>query len=1223
MYRRQTAKKLGNSNSFGFETLEDRTMFAATPLSAAAVTPDAAVVQTAAAVLSTVEWVQSLHFTQFGLLAPDQVQYLTLQQVASITHEEYLLRMSEPARAALSLPQIRALNTSLVRIYPLTTQQIGWLTAPQIQQLGWEDFHLLSPAQVPVLTPAQISTIPRAEFFSWWSDAAQASLTPPQVQALNVQTIFLYELTPQQHSWLTIPQLRSLHFHDFRFLNAQQIPYLTRAQVATISHAHYLNLISADARAALTPAQVQSLNTAVVQIYPLTPQQAGWLTTSQIQKLGWEDFHLIHSTRTVVLAPAQIATIPGSVQFASWSTAARAALRLPQVQALDFPEVSLYLLTPQQVSWLTVPQIQSIHFHDFRFLSAEQIPYLTPAQVASISHAHYLSLIPAHARAALTQVQVQALNTAAVQIHPLTAQQVSWLTPAQIQQVTSPDLRFLTPPQIPYLTTAQLAGVTEPLDLLALSDESQAALSRAQLMALAPATYEGFTRSHLAAPSDYHPAVHNVMGPDGFPINAHMGPEAQRVFDLVPHAAATHVAVGSGLWSAPGTWTNGLIPSAGAKVLIPLGVTVDFDAVMNSAVKTLRIDGLLRFVADRNTQLKADTIVVDTRGLLFIGTPDNPIQNHVTARIVIANGGPIDTTWDPNLLSRGIISRGTVRMHGAYVTPYAALTGNASVGDTTLTLASVPANWKVGDELAIAGVNPNVPDFGTDRVRIRAITGQTVVVDPLRYSHHRPEGFGLSIQVANLTRNVALTAEFPQSATVRPHLMFMHNPNVNIANIGVYGFGRTDKSVPINDPKVVNGVLLPGTGLNPRARYAVHFHHTGVDPNYAPAVIRGSVVDGSSGWGFVNHSSNVTMQDNVAIDVYGSSFVTEDGNEIGLMQRNLSLSVGGSGDVMMSRVALHDFGFRGHGFWLQGPGVQLVDNIAAGSLDSAYFFLTASAKNMFDAVNLDNPAHAAGRLAIPVSAAPLAGFDGNEAYGSKIGLEIWDHLAAMEDAESYINGFTAWNIRYAGIDIHYSSNITISDATLLAFGEFAADSYGINTNWAVQDINFQNVRTEKFEVGIDLPLRGTNEVTGGHFSALLGLLIEKGQTATRSVTIAGAITFARPSAAQIAGRPCYEIYLSGALNFDSYPSGAPEVFEEDKIYLAANGQTPVRLYYVQQLPGFIPFPAAIASGYLPAEYLNKTNLQLWSEFGLAFNSKMFPAGVRALPGQFAFPGPLA
>jgi hypothetical protein len=730
-----------------------------------------------------------------------------------------------------------------------------------------------------------------------------------------------------------------------------------------------------------------------------------------------------------------------------------------------------------------------------------------------------------------------------------------------------------------------------------------------------------FARSHLTAPSDYHPALHDVIGPDGVSINPHMTAEAQKAFNLVPHSAATHAAVKSGLWSDPGTWSNGQVPSAGAKVLIPFGIAVNFDAVMTSAVKTLRIDGLLRFVANRDTQLMADTIVVDTKGLLYVGTADYPIQDHVTARIVIADGGPIDTTWDPNLLSRGIISRGTVRMHGAYVTPYASLAGNASAGDTALTLASVPVNWKVGDELAIAGVNPFLGDYGTDRVRIRAISGQTVIVDALKYNHDRREGYDLSIEVANLTRNVVLTSENPNAA-VRPHLMFMHNPNVDVANIGVHGFGRTDKSIPVTDPKVVNGVLQPGTGVNPRARYAVHFHHTGVNPADAPAVIRGSVVDGSPGWGFVNHSSNVTMENNVAIGVYGASFVTEDGNEIGLMQGNLSLNTGGSDDPPLSRLAIHDFGFRGHGFWLQGPGVRLVENIVAGSRDSAYFYMTSSAKNMFDAVNLDNPALAAGRDAIPVGAAPLAGFEGNTAYASRVGLEIWDHMTRMSDAESYIDGFTAWNINYAGIDVHYSGNITVREAMLLAYHANVGGTHGIATNWGTQDMTFENVRTGGFDVGIDIPVRGSSSVIGGYFSAVTGLFIEKGQTTNRSVSIVGA-NFSSPSSAHLDGRMHYQIYLSGTLNFSAYPSAAPAVFDHEEIYVAPSGQTPFRLYFVEQLPGYVPFRAAAANGFIAAEYINKTNLQLWAAYGRAFNGSLFPAGLAPRSGIFGFAGPAA
>lgn len=51
------------------------------------------------------------------------------------------------------------------------------------------------------------------------------------------------------------------------------------------------------------------------------------------------------------------------------------------------------------------------------------------------------------------------------------------------------------------------------------------------------------------------------------------------------------------------------------------------------------------------------------------------------------------------------------------------------------------------------------------------------------------------------------------------------------------------------------------------------------------------VVDGTPGWGFVNHQSFVTMDHNVAYNFKGSAFVTEDGNEIGSMTYNMAVKV--------------------------------------------------------------------------------------------------------------------------------------------------------------------------------------------------------------------------------------------------------------------------------------------------------------------------------------------
>ena len=161
--------------------------------------------------------------------------------------------------------------------------------------------------------------------------------------------------------------------------------------------------------------------------------------------------------------------------------------------------------------------------------------------------------------------------------------------------------------------------------------------------------------------------------------------------------------------------------------------------------------------------------------------------------------------------------------------------------------------------------------------------------------------------------------------------MFMHNPNVDVENAGFYDFGRTDKSIPIDDTPTdgekpqtnMNGT--PATGTNPRGRYALHFHRTGdSDVNGVQAKAIDDVVWGSPGWGYVNHESNVLMQDNVAFDVRGASFVTELGTELGSFIDNIAIKGVGDGQVhggdffLGGREQNFDFGFTGDGFWLQG-----------------------------------------------------------------------------------------------------------------------------------------------------------------------------------------------------------------------------------------------------------------------------------------------------------------
>jgi hypothetical protein len=661
--------------------------------------------------------------------------------------------------------------------------------------------------------------------------------------------------------------------------------------------------------------------------------------------------------------------------------------------------------------------------------------------------------------------------------------------------------------------------------------------------------------------------------------------------------------VASGDWTNPAVWSNGVVPTADARVVISSGTTVRFNAYMNTAIDTLRIDGKLQFATNINTQLKVDTVVVTTTGVLHIGTAADPVQNNVTARVLIADGGPIDVTKDPYKLGRGIVSRGEVKMYGMAVTPYVTLALQPTAGDTRLFLSSIPANWRVGDRLVVTGTMPTRDDFGADEVTILAINGTVVTTTAMQFSHHTPPNSGLSVHVANLNRNVVLTAEDSSVVAERPHMVFFHNPNVSIDNIGVYGFGRTDKSIPINDPVVVNGVLQPGTGTNPRARYAIHFHHTGVNPAYAPATVRGSVVEGSPGWGYVNHSSNVDFINNVAYGVNGSAFVTEDGNEIGSMVRNLAVSTTGAFGGIGSRITIHDFGFQGHGFWFQGPGIDVVDNISAGSYSGGFAYFTSSAKNLFDAVNLSDPALAGGKEAVPVDSVPLKGFSGNTAYAGRVGLEIWHSMFRMTDGQSYIDNFTSWNTAVSGIETFYSGRITVRNSTLI--GNLSSPSgVGVFTNHFTQDITFQNLRAIGLSVGIIAPVRGATIVDGGYFAAVQGVYIEKGYDTRRVVDIRGAVTFAALSPAQLMGRRQYSVYLSLDVDYTDRALASPDsLFTAETILLRPTGSPVYRLYYFLQFKGVTPFtPAATAA--LPAGFVNLKNWQLQLLHGKVFGGEM-------------------
>jgi hypothetical protein len=669
------------------------------------------------------------------------------------------------------------------------------------------------------------------------------------------------------------------------------------------------------------------------------------------------------------------------------------------------------------------------------------------------------------------------------------------------------------------------------------------------------------------------------------------------LFELVRYDQVTHYAIHDGAWSDPGTWHDGLVPTDGARVLIPLDVVVQVDGVLPARLASIRVDGTLSFDATQNSELLVDTIVVSGTGTFEMGSANAPIMAGVSARLLITDDGPIDRTVDPFAIGRGLISHGSVSIHGAEVTSHAAIAGPALAGAIGVVLEQVPLGWKVGDTIVVAGTAP-----GTEQNEVRQITsiiGNTVLLDErLSYNHVSPAG-NFDVHVAHLTRNAVIESE-STATDRRGHAMFMHNRNVDIAYAGFYRLGRTDKMQPLNDSVVGSDwALQAGTGTNQRARYPVHFHRNGSVNDGNPSVVRGSAVVDAPGWGFVNHSSYVDILDNVAFDVTGAAFATEVGDEIGSFRGNIAIGSEGSGDKLEDRVDVQDFGHRGDGFWFQGVGIHVTDNIAAGNDGAAFAYygralIEGGVRKEFLSANLPDPSIANGEETIDVGKMAVFEFENNVGYASTFGLSAW-YLMEKATAGPYnvLQNDAFWN-NTIGVEIPYTRVTVLRNLDVVYSNPGGPGDRGVRGNALTTHIVYENLTVTGYTEGIVFPWYGNIVVSGGTFQNTRDFLIQTGYD--RNVLITG-----------LASTPKI-VMVSDYKTVGSY---GERLLSSDVVVLDFGPFDNKRLYFVQQQANFVPFPEP-RSG-LPGEYVGLTNQQLWDTYGVALGGAIAPSDAYTLP----------
>ena len=595
-----------------------------------------------------------------------------------------------------------------------------------------------------------------------------------------------------------------------------------------------------------------------------------------------------------------------------------------------------------------------------------------------------------------------------------------------------------------------------------------------------------------------------------------------------------------------------------------------------------------------------------------------------------------------------------MEIQGANATHRLALAEHPLAGSDTLRLSGVPVGWDVGDQIVITGTEGAT----SDEVRvIQAIDGTTVSLDQPLSRDHVPPKSDLTVYAANTTRNVQFVSENPAVAN-RGHIMFMHNPNVKVSGASFVDLGRTDKSKPLDDvffefdeDAVGNNTsaavvfsTTTGPSTNVRGRYAVHFHRGGNDPLSSAALIDNSVVMGSPGWGFVNHSSHVNMTNNVAYGVQGASFYTESGDEIGSMVGNIAIRTvspaftlddGGAIDPDL-RADVQDFGVDGDGYWLSGHLVSLRDNVAAGATGHGIIIWSDGlveadrGRATVKTSDIANGNLITGRDTIPTWWAPLAEIKDNESFGATIGFRSrYVHSsgylgepgstfheppdqAYIDTLKPTIDGLTVWGSR-DGVLMNYNERMSLKNARLIGTGAPYVQNGGTaDTGVGIDLYNevtrgpgvIENVTVEGFNMGILAPRQDHWQLNNIELRNTTDMLITEARQAARQLEMTN-VRFGDLQGTAVSGNEAQRrnIVMDADLEADGHQ---PYWFLlSDRITL--NDQS---LYFNEQAANHIPLTELDQSQLVAPvsnEFVGLTNQQLSDTYGTSFGGAIAPA----------------
>jgi hypothetical protein len=433
-------------------------------------------------------------------------------------------------------------------------------------------------------------------------------------------------------------------------------------------------------------------------------------------------------------------------------------------------------------------------------------------------------------------------------------------------------------------------------------------------------------------------------------------------------AATTRTARQNGNINSASTWWGGTAPADDDSLIIPYGITVTVSTAAHATIDKIDVYGTLKLV--NGADLSVDTIRVYSVGNNIGSFIADTFPAGGNINVLFTDRTTVDNTAD--MPTRGLVAEGLVQITGTAKTPFAEIAswdgattstiyfvdpGNDELGNP---IPGVPVDWEVGDRIVLPGnvfhrykASDNPPfSFSTEVFTINDISNDTVnrvytitlgkENDPLtpdstsRDAHKVPASPEINQIVVNLTRDITFKSANTATAE-RAHFRVQAHDNgdgtmtapdaATLQGAAFVDMGRTNKAE----------LITHVSGTNPVGLYPVHLHHAmGMmgDEHF----ITNCAVEGSPGWGIVNHNSRAMIVDNVVYNVDGAGIVAERGDETGCICGNAVVNMNGTDHKYErdrtylgepERVTVADFAFEGVGIYVGAPMVEVMDNVCA------------------------------------------------------------------------------------------------------------------------------------------------------------------------------------------------------------------------------------------------------------------------------------------------------